>query len=81
MPPHIPGFKLGKFLLGKKSDRFDNVRVPLLAVVKVLLEVGDLFEGPRLKLLPGKTASLTKPAKFVVFLFKNSDEPVFTPVH
>jgi hypothetical protein len=28
----------------------------------------------------GRNASLTQPAKFLVFLLKNSDEPVLTPV-
>ena len=51
MPPHIPGFKLGKFLLGKKFDRFDNVIVPLLAVVKVLPEEGSASDSNRNKRL------------------------------
>ena len=38
------------------------------------------YEGPNDVHTIGRNASLTKPAKFLVFLLKNSDEPVLTPV-
>ncbi|MEP6879943.1 MAG: cupin domain-containing protein [Nitrosospira sp.] len=38
------------------------------------------YEGPNDIHSIGRNASLTKPAKFLVLLLKNSDEPVFTPV-
>ena len=39
------------------------------------------YEGPNDVHTIGRNASLTKPAKFLVFLLKNSDEPVLTPTH
>ena len=36
------------------------------------------YEGPNDVHTIGRNASLTKPAKFLVFLLKNSDEPVLT---
>ena len=48
----------------------------------VTLTPGQTFyEGPNDVHTIGRNASLTKPAKFLVFLLKNSDEPVLTPVH
>lgn len=46
----------------------------------VTLTPGQTFyEGPNDIHSIGRNASLTKPAKFLVLLLKNSDEPVFTP--
>ena len=39
------------------------------------------YEGPNDVHTVGRNASLTQPAKFLVFLLKNSDQPVLTPVH
>jgi quercetin dioxygenase-like cupin family protein len=39
------------------------------------------YEGPNDVHTVGRNASLTKPARFLVFLLKNSDQPVLTPVH
>ena len=48
---------------------------------QVTLTPGQTFyEGPNDVHTIGRNASLTKPAKFLVFLLKNSDEPVLTPV-
>jgi quercetin dioxygenase-like cupin family protein len=48
----------------------------------VTLTPGQTFyEGPNDVHTVGRNASLTKPAKFLVFLLKNRDEPVFTPVN
>ncbi|WON75384.1 cupin domain-containing protein [Nitrosospira sp. Is2] len=48
----------------------------------VTLTAGQTFyEGPNDVHTIGRNASLTKPAKFLVFLLKNSDEPVLTPTH
>ena len=48
---------------------------------EVTLTPGQTFyEGPNDVHTIGRNASLTKPAKFLVFLLKNSDEPVLTPV-
>ena len=47
----------------------------------VTLTAGQTFyEGPNDVHTIGRNASLTEPAKFLVFLLKNSDEPVFMPV-
>jgi quercetin dioxygenase-like cupin family protein len=47
----------------------------------VTLTAGQTFyEGPNDVHTIGRNASLTEPAKFLVFLLKNSDEPVLTPV-
>lgn len=47
----------------------------------VTLTPGQTFyEGPNDIHSIGRNASLTKPAKFLVLLLKNSDEPVLTPV-
>ena len=49
---------------------------------EVTLTPGQTFyEGPNDVHTVGRNASLTKPAKFLVFLLKNSDQPVLTPVH
>lgn len=46
----------------------------------VTLTPGQTFyEGPNDIHSIGRNASLTKPARFLVLLLKNSDEPVFTP--
>ena len=48
----------------------------------VTLTPGQTFyEGPNDVHTVGRNASLTQPAKFLVFLLKNSDQPVLTPVH
>lgn len=48
----------------------------------VTLTPGQTFyEGPNDVHTVGRNASLTKPARFLVFLLKNSDEPVLTPVN
>jgi quercetin dioxygenase-like cupin family protein len=47
----------------------------------VTLTPGQTFyEGPNDVHTVGRNASLTKPARFVVFLLKNRDEPILTPV-
>ena len=47
----------------------------------VTLTPGQTFyEGPSDVHNIGRNASLTEPAKFLVFLLKNSDQPVLTPV-
>jgi len=47
----------------------------------VTLKPGQTFyEGPDDVHTIGRNASLTKPAKFLVFLIKKSGEPVLTPV-
>lgn len=38
------------------------------------------YEGPDDIHTVGRNASLTKPARFLVFLLKNRDEPILTPV-
>ncbi len=49
---------------------------------EVTLTPGQTFyEGPNDVHTVGRNASLTKPARFLVFLLKNSDQPVLTPVH
>jgi quercetin dioxygenase-like cupin family protein len=49
---------------------------------EVTLTPGQTFyEGPNDVHTVGRNASLTKPAKFLVFLLKNSNQPVLTPVH
>lgn len=46
----------------------------------VTLKAGQTFyEGPEDVHTIGRNASATKPARFVVFLIKESDAPVFTP--
>jgi len=46
-----------------------------------VLKPGDTFyEGPNDIHTVGRNASKTKPAKFVVFLLKNQNAPVLTPV-
>ena len=40
----------------------------------------SFYEGPNDIHTVGRNASTTKPAKFVVFLVKNKDAPVLTPV-
>lgn len=48
----------------------------------VTLHAGDTFhEGPDDVHTAGRNASRTKPAKFVVFLIKNTSAPVLTPVN
>jgi quercetin dioxygenase-like cupin family protein len=48
---------------------------------QVTLTPGQTFyESPNDVHTVGRNASLTKPAKFLVFLLKNSEEPVLTPV-
>ncbi len=48
----------------------------------VTLTPGQTFyEGPRDVHTVGRNASLTKPAKFLVVLLKNRNEPVLTPVN
>lgn len=48
----------------------------------VTLNPGQTFyEGPNDVHTVGRNASLTKPARFLVFLLKNSDEPVLMPVN
>jgi quercetin dioxygenase-like cupin family protein len=48
---------------------------------EVTLTPGQTFyEGPNDVHTIGRNASLTKPARFLVFLLKNSDKPVLTPV-
>jgi quercetin dioxygenase-like cupin family protein len=48
----------------------------------VTLTPGQTFyEGPNDVHTVGRNASLTKSARFLVFLLKNSDEPVLTPVN
>ena len=48
---------------------------------QVTLTPGQTFyEGPNDVHTVGRNGSLTKPAKFLVFLLKNSEEPVLTPV-
>ncbi|MGH8760296.1 MAG: cupin domain-containing protein [Burkholderiales bacterium] len=48
----------------------------------VTLTPGQTFyEGPNDIHTVGRNASLTKPARFLVVLLKNHDEPIFTPVH
>lgn len=39
------------------------------------------YEGPEDVHTVGRNASLTQPAKFVVFLLKDQNKPVLTPVH
>lgn len=47
----------------------------------VTLTAGQTFyEGPNDVHTIGRNASLTQPAKFVVFLLKNSGAPILTPV-
>src|SRR4051794_37754970 len=47
----------------------------------VTLTPGQTFyESPNDVHTIGRNASLTKPAKFLVFLLKNSNQPVLTPV-
>ena len=47
-----------------------------------VLKPGDTFyEGPNDIHTVGRNASKTKPAKFVVFLLKNQNAPVLTPVN
>jgi quercetin dioxygenase-like cupin family protein len=47
----------------------------------VTLTPGQVFyEGPNDVHTIGRNASLTEPAKFLVVLFKNADEPILTPV-
>jgi quercetin dioxygenase-like cupin family protein len=47
----------------------------------VTLTPGQTFyEGPNDIHTVGRNASLTKPARFLVFLLKNRDEPILTPV-
>ena len=49
---------------------------------EVTLTPGQTFyEGPDDVHIVGRNASKTKPAKFVVFLIKNKDAPVLTPVN
>ena len=48
---------------------------------EVTLTAGETFyEGPNDVHIVGRSASKTKPAKFVVFLVKNKDAPVLVPV-
>jgi quercetin dioxygenase-like cupin family protein len=48
----------------------------------VTLTPGQTFyEGPDDVHTIGRNASPTKPAKFLVFLLKNSGEPILTPAH
>lgn len=48
----------------------------------VTLTRGQTFyEGPNDVHTVGRNASLTEPAKFLVFLLKNRDEPILTPLH
>ena len=48
---------------------------------EVTLTPGQTFyEGPDDVHIVGRSADKTKPAKFVVFLVKNKDAPVFVPV-
>jgi quercetin dioxygenase-like cupin family protein len=48
---------------------------------EVTLTAGQTFyEGPDDVHIVGRSASKTKPAKFVVFLVKNKDAPVLVPV-
>ena len=48
----------------------------------VTLGPGQTFyEGPNDVHTVGRNASKTKPAKFLVFLLKNQNAPVLTPVH
>ncbi len=48
----------------------------------VTLTPGQTFyEGPNDVHTVGRNASLAKPARFLVFLLKNRDEPVLTPVN
>ena len=48
---------------------------------EVTLTAGQTFyEGPNDIHTVGRNASLTKPAKFLVVLLKNQNEPVLTPV-
>lgn len=47
----------------------------------VTLTPGQTFyEGPNDVHTVGRNASLTQPAKFLVVLLKNKNEPIFTPV-
>ena len=47
----------------------------------VTLTAGQTFyEGPDDIHTIGRNASLTEPAKFVVVLFKNADQPILTPL-
>jgi len=49
---------------------------------EVTLTAGETFyEGPNDVHLVGRTASNTQPAKFLVFLIKEKDAPVFVPVN
>ncbi|TFW14775.1 cupin domain-containing protein [Duganella callida] len=49
---------------------------------EVTLKPGDTFyEGPDDIHTVGRNASKTRPAKFVVFLLKDKNKPIFTPVH
>ena len=48
---------------------------------EVTLTLGQTFyEGPKDVHVVGRNASSTKPAKLLVFLVKNKDAPVLTPV-
>jgi quercetin dioxygenase-like cupin family protein len=48
---------------------------------EVTLKAGETFyEGPSDVHIVGRTASNTQPAKFLVFLVKEKDAPVFVPV-
>ncbi|HMM77983.1 MAG TPA: cupin domain-containing protein [Gammaproteobacteria bacterium] len=48
----------------------------------VTLTPGQTFyEGPHDVHTIGRNASLTEPARFLVFLLKDSGEPLLTPVH
>ncbi len=47
----------------------------------VTLKPGQIFyEGPNDIHTVGRNASATEPARFLVFLLKNSGEPILTPV-
>lgn len=47
---------------------------------EVTLKVGETFyEGPDDVHLVGRNASSTKPAKFLVFIFKNQGAPILVP--
>jgi quercetin dioxygenase-like cupin family protein len=48
---------------------------------QVLMPGQTFYEGPDDVHTVGRNASKTKPAKFIVFLLKDRNKPVLTPVH
>jgi len=58
-----------------------NIVMSLNGGKEVTLGPGQTFyEGPEDKHTMGRNASTTQPAKFVVFLLKDQNKPILTPV-